>query len=404
MINTNIKANYMQPKNSVMKIFYRFAAIAIVSFAVACGAGAKDKKGDLNDKKVQLQKLKDQQTKIALDIKNLQDEIAKMDPSAVEVKPKLVTITPLSSKNFDHYIDLQGRISAENISYVSPRGQGGLVKAVYVKQGEHVKKGQLLIKLDDAFTKQQIEQVKVQLNLAKSVYQRRKNLWEQKIGTEVELLQAKANVENLEKQIDLIQEQGDLSNVYAELSGIADIVNVKVGMFFTPQSAATTGIAIVDNSSLKAVVDIPENYLPRVKKGTPVEIEVPDIKQTFSSTIYNVSQTILPSSRSFFAEAKIPTTQSLKPNLIALVHIKDYTSSNTIVIPVNTLQTDEQGKYVYVMADEKGKKIARKKPVQVGEIYGDQIEVKSGLSEGEQLITEGFQSVYDGQPITTEVK
>jgi multidrug efflux pump subunit AcrA (membrane-fusion protein) len=117
-----------------------------------------------------------------------------------------------------------------------------------------------------------------------------------------------------------------------------------------------------------------------------------------------VSQTILPSSRSFFAEAKIPTTQSLKPNLIALVHIKDYTSSNTIVIPVNTLQTDEQGKYVYVMADEKGKKIARKKPVQVGEIYGDQIEVKSGLSEGEQLITEGFQSVYDGQPITTEVK
>jgi len=322
----------------------------------------------------------------------------------VEVKPKLVTVTPITTENFAHYIDLQGRIDAENIAFVTPRGQGGQVKAIYVKQGNPVRKGQLLIKLDDVVARQQVEQVKVQLELAKSLYQRRKNLWDQNIGTEVEVLQARTNMENLQKQLELAREQVEMTNVYAEMSGVADMVNLKVGEFFSPATASQLGIRIVNNSTLKAIVDVPENYLARVKQGSPVVIEVPDAGKSFNSRISLISQVINVNSRGFTAEAKIPSATGLKPNQIANVRIQDYSASNVIVVPVNTVQTDENGKYVYVLSTENGKKIARKKPVSVGELNGDDIEIKAGLAIGDQLITEGFQSLYDGQSITTEVK
>jgi len=403
MINQH-KTNDMQVKNKRMKLLYQLAAFILISTAVACGASSKENKGELTDKKVELEKLKGEQIKTADKIKRLEEEIAKLDPNSVPVKPKLVTVIPLMSQTFTHYIDLQGRVDAENIANVSPRGMGGQIKAIYVKEGDIVKKGQLLMKLDDAVARQQIEQVKVQLELAKSVYQRRKNLWDQKIGTEVELLTAKSNVDNLERQIDLLKEQLDMANIYAEIPGVVDVVNVKVGELFTPAPTPNGGIRIVNSSNLKVKVDIPENYLARVKKGTPVVIEIPDINRTFNSNISLISQQINNNSRSFMAEAKIPSAQNVKPNQIAIMRIQDYAAANTIVIPLNTLQTDEQGKYVYVVADEKGKKIARKKPIQVGEMYGDNIEVRSGLSSGDQLISHGFQGVYDGQPILTEVK
>ena len=212
-----------------MKLLYQLAAFILISTAVACGASSKENKGELTDKKVELEKLKGEQIKTADKIKKLEEEIAKLDPNSVPVKPKLVTVIPLMSQTFTHYIDLQGRVDAENIANVSPRGMGGQIKAIYVKEGDVVKKGQLLMKLDDAVARQQIEQVKVQLELAKSVYQRRKNLWDQKIGTEVELLTAKSNVDNLERQIDLLKEQLDMANIYAEIPGVVDVVNVKVG-------------------------------------------------------------------------------------------------------------------------------------------------------------------------------
>ncbi len=388
-----------------MKILYLLATAAIVSLGVACGASSKEKKGDLTDKKVELQKLKDQQVKTAEQIKKLEEEIAKIDPNAIAVKPKLVSITTLTTQNFSHYIDLQGRIISENIAYVSPRNQGGLVKQVYVKQGDNVKKGQLLLKLDDAVVHQQIEQAKVQLDLANSTYQRRKNLWDQKIGSEQEFLQAKNTVESIEKQMDLLKEQLDMTNVYAEIPGTADAVTIKVGEIFSAQSAAQgQGIVIVNSSSLKAVVDIPENYLSRVRKGSPVLIEIPDINKTFNSTIFNISQLVNPTSRGFMAEAKIPAGSNLKPNQVAMIRIQDYAASNAMAVPMNTVQTDQDGKYVYVVANENGKTIARKRPVIVGELNGDQIEIRQGLAAGDKLVTEGFQSLYDGQSITTESK
>ena len=374
------------------------ALMSIAILAVACGASQND--GSLADKQAQLQKMRDEQTKLSAEISSLEKEIAKLDPNAAIIeKPKLVAFQPIAPRDFMHYIDLQGKVDAENISYVSPRGMGGLVKELYVKRGDLVKKGQLLMKLDDAVTRQQLETAKTQLEYAKNLYQRQKNLWDQNIGTEVQLINAKNNVDVVEHNIALINEQISMANVYAEVGGVADDVSIRVGENFSgnPQQ----GIKIVNTSSLKVVTDIPENYLGRVKQGTPVLIHIPDLNKEINATVSVISQSIGLTSRGFTIESKIPYDPSLKPNQVALVRILDYSVHNAISIPVNTLQTDEKGKFVLLGAKEGKRTVARKKAVVVGELYGDNVEIKSGLEVGDSLITEGYQGLYDGQPVTT---
>jgi RND family efflux transporter MFP subunit len=377
------------------------ASAVLLVLLVACGSSVKQNNNDLSAKKAQLQKLKDQQTALNKQISGLEEEIAKVDTSAASVNAKLVQIAPVDLGTFTHYIDLQGKVDAENIAYVTPRGAGGQVKAVYVKQGDAVKKGQLLLKLDNEIVRQQIDQLNVQLNLAQTLYDRRKNLWDKQIGTEVELLQAKSNVDNLKKQLALLNEQSAMSNVYAEISGVADMVNIKVGEFFTPQSASAMGIRIVNTSNLKLTVQVPENYLHKVEKGSEILITLPDINKTVKSTISVKGNTIDPSTRSFYIEAKIPASKDFRPNQIALVKIQDYEANNTVTIPMNTLQNDQQGKYVMVAVKEKDRLVARKRQLSIGQLYGNELEVKSGLEKGDTLITEGFQGLYDGQPIVT---
>ena len=368
--------------------------------AMACGSSSSPAKKD--DKKTELKKLKEEQTKLNEKIRKMEDELAKTDTSAAaQANAKLVEIKPIATNKFTHYIDLQGKVDAENIAFVSPRGMGGQVKAIYVKQGDRVRKGQLLLRLDNVVTRQQIEQLKVQLDLAQTLYDRRKNLWDKQIGTEVELLQAKTNVENLQKQLALLNEQHSMSNVYAEISGVADVVNVKVGEYFTPSTAGIKGIKIVNTNNLKVTVEVPENYLDKVDKGSEIEITLPDINKTVTSKVSVKGSLIDPSSRSFYIEAKIPASEDFRPNQIALVRIQDYESNNAITIPMNTLQNDEKGKYVMVAVNENGKLLARKRQIEVGELYGNNLEVKSGLKANDALITEGFQGLYDGQRVVT---
>ena len=332
----------------------------------------------------------------------MENDIAKNDTSAAaQANAKLVEIKPIATDKFTHFIDLQGKVDADNIAFVSPRGMGGLVKAVYVKQGDQVKKGQLLVRLDDAVTRQQVDQLKVQLDLAQTLYDRRKNLWDKQIGTEMELLQAKTNVENLKKQLVLLNEQHSMSNVYAEISGVADVVNIRVGEYFTPSSASLKGIKIVNTNSLKVTVEVPENYLHKVDKGSELEITLPDIDKMVKSRVSVKGSLIDPSSRSFYIEAKIPASKEFHPNQIALVRIQDYEANDAITIPMNTLQNDEKGKYVMVAVSENGKLLARKRQIEVGELYGNNLEVKSGLKANDALITEGFQGLYDGQLLVT---
>ena len=393
----------MPNKMSTMKKIHQLGGVAVIAvFIIACNASSGSKKEEpLDVKKKELAKLKSDQVALGEKISKLEQEISKIDPSAA-IKPKLVAVTPIARTTFTHYIDLQGKVETENIYRVAPRGMGGQVKQVYVQEGDNVRKGQLLIKLDDAVMLQNINQLETQLAFAQNIFTRQKNLWDQGIGTEVQYLTAKNNVENIEKQIATAKEQLSTSNVYSEVSGVVESVTIRPGETFI--GAPTATITIVNQSSLKAVVDVPENYLEKVKKGTPVLIEVPDVGRKINSKISLVSQMINANSRSFSAEAKIPAAADLKPNQIALIKIQDYTKANAMVIPMTTVQTDQTGKFVYVLETENGKKIARKKTVLIGEIYGSQIEVKTGLKEGDQLISEGFQSLYDGQLVTTEIK
>jgi membrane fusion protein, multidrug efflux system len=392
----NVKSINM---NNVLKLA---TAAVIILAAVACGSSAKENKGEATDKKVELQKLRDQQVELNARIRSLEEELAKSDTSAGAANAKLVAITPVETQKFAHYIELQGKVDAENIVYVTPRGAGGQVEAVYVKQGDNVRKGQLLLRLDNAIAEQQIAQLKVQLELAETLYARRKNLWEKQIGTEVELLQAETNVENLKKQLALLNEQSGMSNIYAPISGIADMVTIKVGEFFSAASANMVGIRIVNNNNLKVVTQVPENYLHRVQEGSAVEITLPDLNKTVSSKISVKGPTIDPSSRSFYIEAKIPSSKEFQPNQIAMVKIQDYSSSNAITIPMNTLQNDEKGKFVMVAVNENGKLVARKRQLEIGMLYGNDLEVKAGLQPNDALITEGFQGLYEGQQITTK--
>jgi len=382
----------------------------IIILAASCGGG--DKKTVLSEKKAEMAKLKAEQQKLSDKITTLQDELDKLDPATANAAAKLVVIKPVSEGAFNHYIDLQGKIDALNMANVAPRGQGGFVKAVYVKQGDNVSKGQTLVKLDGSVmsqslnaAQQQVSGIKAQLNQAQSIYQRQQNLWKQNIGTEIQVLNAKTNVEALQSQynaalanVRMAQEQLNTTNIVSEISGVANIVNVKVGEFFN----GANQIQVVNNSDLKVRVNVPENYADKIKEGSVLKVTLPESgNQTLTTKVSVVGKIIDPVTRSFYVEGKIPSDRKLRANQLATVQIEDYALPNAMTIPVNTLQTDDKGKFVLVAVEEKGKLVARKKSIVVGELYGDQLEVKSGLAVGDQIITEGFQSLYEGQRITT---
>lgn len=401
--------------NSMQKIIGILLPAAVMLILTACGGGAKDKKADLGDKKAELAKLQKQKNDLDVKIHKLEDEIAKADPNAASTK-KLVSVAAVTVQDFIHYIDLQGKVDAKNVAYVAPRGMGGTVKAIYVTEGQTVRKGQAILKLDDAVARQQLvtaqQQVsgaESQLKLAQSIYERQQNLWRQNIGSEVQVLEAKTRADAAASQLNTIrasvrqaQEQVDLSNVRAEISGTIDNLNVRVGEAFTGVLGNKPQITIVNTSDLKASVLVPENYLSKVKVGTPLQVVLPELNnRTISSKVTVVSKLIDPTTRSFYAEGALPADKDLRPNQAAVIRVEDYKAANAITVPVNVVQSDEKGKYVYVAETAGDKTVARKKVVVVGESYGGMAEIKSGLKGGEKVITEGYQTVYEGQAIAT---
>jgi RND family efflux transporter MFP subunit len=399
-----------------MKKLLNISLIVFLSAIISSCGDTAAKKDSLADKKAQMEKLKAEKESLDEKIMALQKDIVKLDTgAALAAKPKLVALTTVTKGDFKHYLDLQGSVDAKNISYIAPAGQPGQIKAIYVKQGDKVHKGQLILRMDNsvaeqnvAAVKQQMGSVKAQLDLAKSVYDRQSNLWSQHIGTEVQLLQAKTNVESLQNQLKAIQaqvnaaqEQANQANVYSDVNGTVDDITAHVGETFSGNPLTGGYIKIVNNTELKITVTVPENYAGQVSKGSKVIVEIPDINKTFNSEITFLSRTIGATTRGFTAEIRVPKGITLRPNQIALVKILDYTASNSIAIPLNTLQTGENGKYVLVAAKKDDQLIAAKKDVTIGQLYGDSIEIKQGLKAGDVLITRGYQDLFEGQPITT---
>ncbi len=380
------------------KIFVSTWMTATV-FLISCSQAGNS----VDKQKEALQKLKEQQSALTSKIQKAEEDLGKVDSSyAKKEKTKLVAIQPVTPVNFTHYIELQGKIDALNIAFVTPRnGGGGQVKAIYVKQGDMVKQGQLLLKLDDALLVQQQALAKQQLSFAQDLYNRRKNLWAQQIGSEVELVTAKNQVDQAQRQLDFVTKQIEQTNVYADINGVADNVNIRLGEFFTGNNQ----IRLVNTNDLKAVAQVPENYLGKVKVGSNLKVVIPELNnKTIDTKISVTGKTIDATSRSFYIEAKLPYDKDFYPNQIALIKIQDYTASNALTIPLNSLQNDEKGKYVMVATKVGDRLIATKKPITIGMMYGDRVEVLSGIQAGDQIVTEGYQGLYDQQPITTQVQ
>lgn len=406
------KLNYM--KNNIWKIIF---TLVITASLVACESGAKDKKGELGDLKVKLEKLKKEKNGLDEQIRQVEDQIAKADPASAQAL-KLVSVAPLTSGDFSHFIELQGKIDADQMAYVSPPGAPGIVKAIYIQNGSKVRKGQTLLKLDDVIARQQVitaqqqvGQLKARLAQAQTVYQRRQNLWKENIGTEIEVINAKAEVDALasqvrgaESQVSAAQEQLAQTNVTAQISGVVERIQVKLGESFTGFVGNDPQIILVNNNNLKITANVPENYISRVKKGDSIQVVINETGKPYRSVIYNVGAAIDPTNRSFIAEAKLPADPLLKPNQLATMKILDYKAKAAIIVPLNVVQTDEKGKYVYIIEKTGDKMVARKKPVTVGESYNGTTEIKSGLTGTETIITEGYQTVYDGQAVATASK
>ena len=378
--NPNLKTKTM--KNGILTNL--IVAVVLAGVMSACSNAPKDKQ-------TQLAELKTEQAKITKQIASLEEEIAKENPGDVKVKAKEVVVSELAPRKFDHYIQTQGAVESEENVLVSAKIPG-VVTNVLVREGETVNKGQTIAQIDNTLTLKGIEELKSQLELATTVFNRQKNLWDQKIGSEVQFLQAKANKEGMENKLASLNEQNEMSRIKSPISGIVDAVDVKVGQNIAPGMPAAR---VVNNSQLKISARVSEAYSTQIKKGDKVVVTFPDLNKKIEARVTFAARNIDALSRTFIVEATLPSSQDLRPNMSAVVHVIFESVPSAIVVPINIVQTINNEKIVYV-AEQKGDQVvARKKVVVVAGVYDNLAEV-SGLSKGDKLITVGYQGLNDG--------
>lgn len=374
-----------------MKSYYAIALSA--TLLASCGG---EKKTDLQAKREELQTLKSEQANLNTKIKALEGEVTKLDPKKQEQgRVKEVAVSPVQLTTFKHFVELQGTIDAKNNVQVSPKS-GGVVTAVYVKEGDNVRAGQAIAKVDDQLLRESQAELKTQMVLANTIFEKQAALWKQQIGTEIQYLQAKNNKEALDRRLSTLNAQLGQSTVTAPISGVVDQVSVKVGQSAAPGMGL---VRVVNLSQLKAVAKVSDTYAASIRKGDQVQVRFPDVNKTLNTRITFVATTVDPLTRTFGIEAPLPSDKALKPNMLAQIRINDANKSNAIVIDQNMVQNTENGQLVYVAVNEGGKKVAKARTVKTGQSYNGQIEITTGLSAGDQLITQGYQELVDGQPI-----
>ena len=369
-------------------IITRIAVVFVAgSVLAACSATSSDDKGK------QLENLKTQQAEIAKQIAALEKEMPA--DTTLKVKAKEVVVTEVAVRKFDHYVQTQGSIESEDNAVVSAKTPG-LITNVYVQEGQQVSKGQVLAQLDNAMILRNIEGLKSQVDLANSVYQRQKNLWDQKIGTEVQFLQAKANKENLEKQLASLEEQNNMTRIRAPFAGTVDEVNAKVGENAAPQAPA---FRVVNTSKLKLTAKVSEAYVTNIKKGNKAIVTIPELNKDVQATVSFVGRNIDQLSRTFTVEVKLPSLENLRPNMTGVIKVVYFTDANAITVPVNVVQTLKNEKVVYVAETEGKNVVARKRVVTVDGVFDNLAQIKSGIKAGDKIISFGYQGLSDGEVI-----
>ena len=383
-----------------MKNILSLTLIALLLFS--CGGDKKMSvedliaSGDLEQIRTKKAELDAEQQDLTAQIKQLQDKIKELDP---QEKIPLITTFTTKQEPFHHFVELQGSVDTKQNLVIYPE-YSGVLTSVYVKEGQKVRKGQALAKIDDGGLSQQVSQLQIQADLAKTTFERQERLWNQKIGSEIQYLQAKSNYEAQQKAVNQLQQQVGKTVVRAPFSGTIDDVITEQGSVVAP--GQTQLFRIVSLRDMYIETDVPESYITSITKGKDVKVEFPILGTEMDAKVRQTGSFINPANRTFKIEVAVPNKNNkIKPNLTAKLKINDYTNENAILIPQSIISENAEGKqYVYTVTDKnenKGK--AKRVFIETGKTQGDYIEVLSGLDNGNEIVEEGARSVKDGQEV-----
>lgn len=354
--------------------------IVIFSAAVFLASCA----GKSTDKRSELEQLKKERVELNSRIATLESEVGPAEAANV----KEVSVFPVAETMFKNYLEVQGKIDAEENVQVNPEA-AGVVTSIMAQVGQNVSRGQVLAQIDDKVLRQSIAEMQTQYELANTLFQRQKNLWEQKIGTEVQYMNAKTQKEAAERRIATLRSQLSMYKIKSPISGTIDAMDLKVGQAVMP---GMSGIRVVNASKLKAKAMVAESYAGKVNQGDEVSIILPDVPDSIRTRISFASKTIDQASRSFNVEAKLPSSRTYRPNMLAVFKIVDYQNNNALLVPVSVVQKAENGEYVFVAENGKAKRVT----VQTGKIAAGKAEILSGLKVGDKVITTGLQDMNEG--------
>jgi RND family efflux transporter MFP subunit len=361
--------------------------LLLVVLAAACSKPA--------DKKTELANLKKQRDELTVKIKTLETELQVSDTNKVS-KVTSVSVTEAKVAEFSHFLEVQGKVDGEDNIAVSAQ-MAGAITSVFVKEGDQVRKGQVLAQIDNSIIQQQIASTKQQLDFATNLYMKQKALWDQQIGSEVQYLTAKNNKENLEKAIATLNDQLEMTRIKSPINGSVEEVNLKVGQMASPGLPA---VRVVNFASVKVVAEIAEAYAPKVKPGNKVIVFFPDFNTEVVSQIRFTSKYINPINRTFISEVRLgPSKVEYRANMMAVVKINDYRNPSAFSLPITLIRDSQSGKFIYVAKEENGKLVARRLIITVGSTYNGLAEITSGIAAGDKIITTGFNSLIDGELI-----
>ena len=384
-----------------MKHIFKTTLLSILF--LACGEGKKQsveaiiETNDLEKIREKRGEIVNQQQDIALKLEQLDKKIASLDSTK---NVPLVTSFKVKNEVFNHYVELQGSVSTKNNLVLFPE-YSGILTHVYVKKGQRVSKGQTIAKIDDGGLSQQLAQLEIQVSFAKTTFERQERLWNQKIGSEIQYLQAKSNYEAQVEAVNQLKQQIGKTYVRAPFSGtIDDIITEQGSVVGAGQSQL---MRLVNLEDMYIETSVPERYITDVIKDKAVEVEFPILNKKIEARVRQAGNFINPTNRTFQVEIAVPNKdKDIKPNLTARLKINDYTNENAILVPQSIISENAEGdQYVYVITDKNSKNqgIAKRVIIETGRTQGDVIEVLNGLDNSYEIIQEGARSVRDGQSV-----
>lgn len=364
----------------------RFILFTLVVLLAACNSTTPDNKQKLAKLKAERDKLDEQITRL---------QAAADSTTTGKVRTVSVAVTTLEPTVFKNYIEVQGKIDADKNVTVTAEVPA-VITNINVQTGQQVAAGQALAALDSKVVSQQIAQLQTQLAYAKNIYERQKNLWDQNIGTKVQLLTAQNNYENVQKQIEVQESQLAMYRIKSPISGVVDEVIAKIGQAVAP---GTPAFRVVNTHELKVVGQIGENSISRIKTGDAVEVVFPDLQDTLHTRLSYVSKVVDPVSRGFNVEIKLPHKPIYHPNMLAVIRVVSYKNDQALVLPLSVIQHGLTGDYVYVSDNKKAKQV----PVTMDQVYGGYAKVEGGgLKAGDRIVIAGFDNLNEGDSLVIE--